>query len=261
MSPSKIAAIVLATFLALSSLVNVFLARKLLGLYREFQRTRLDPASSQVYRADNAELLRDSAGEPFVVLFGDSRISQWRPMPAVPGCRVVNRGISGQTTALLLLRLEQDVLCLRPRAVVVQAGINDLKLIGAYPDQKELILESCWKNLRELVARMEEAEIQVFLLTVFPTGPVGVMRRAIWSDEVETAVKDINERMFTLSGARVVVIGCDPVLISSGSMIRGYAEDTLHLTPAAYEALNQWLIPQLGDLTRDHRTLKDSDAI
>jgi len=261
MASSKVAAIVLAMFLTISALMNAFLVRRLFGLYRESQLTRLDPASLWAHRADNAEFLRDPAREPFVVLFGDSRISQWQPMPSIPGCRVINRGVSSQTTALLLLRLDQDLLRLQPRAAIVQAGINDLKLIGTFPDRKELIVESCWKNMRELVKRIEDADIQVFLLTVFPTGPVGIVRRSIWPDDIEAAINDINERMVTLSGPRVVVIDCDPVLMSSGTMRGRYAKDTLHLTPPAYEALNRWLTPRLGDLVQDHRALKDSNAL
>jgi len=38
----------------------------------------------------------------------------------------VNRGISGQTTPQMLLRFRQDVINLKPHAVVILAGINDI---------------------------------------------------------------------------------------------------------------------------------------
>lgn len=38
----------------------------------------------------------------------------------------INRGISGQTTAQMLLRFRQDVINLHPKAVVILAGTNDI---------------------------------------------------------------------------------------------------------------------------------------
>ena len=38
----------------------------------------------------------------------------------------VDRGISGQTTSEMLVRFRQDVINLKPKAVVILAGINDI---------------------------------------------------------------------------------------------------------------------------------------
>ena len=43
-----------------------------------------------------------------------------------PGKPYVNRGISGQTTAQMLLRFYPDVVALKPKAVVILAGTNDI---------------------------------------------------------------------------------------------------------------------------------------
>jgi lysophospholipase L1-like esterase len=43
-----------------------------------------------------------------------------------PGKPYVNRGISGQTTAQMLVRFRADVVALKPRAVVILAGTNDI---------------------------------------------------------------------------------------------------------------------------------------
>ena len=51
-------------------------------------------------------------GEDFKGLFGD--------------VNVVNRGISGDTSRGLLLRLKRDVIDLSPAAVVIMIGANDL---------------------------------------------------------------------------------------------------------------------------------------
>ena len=57
----------------------------------------LEPTFSQRYREDNATTL---AGKslPLVILFGDFRARNWLPPPHLPGYRVINRGIGGETT-------------------------------------------------------------------------------------------------------------------------------------------------------------------
>jgi len=46
--------------------------------------------------------------------------------PFRAGKAYINRGISGQTTAQMLLRFRQDVINLRPAAVLILAGTNDI---------------------------------------------------------------------------------------------------------------------------------------
>ena len=52
---------------------------------------------------------------------------------AFPGVKVANRGISGDTTRGVLIRLQEDVLALDPAAVVLLIGTNDLEE-GATPE-------------------------------------------------------------------------------------------------------------------------------
>lgn len=63
-----------------------------------------------------------------VVLFGDSITDSWpRKRPEFfSETKFVGRGISGQTTAQMLCRFRNDVINLRPRAVVILAGTNDM---------------------------------------------------------------------------------------------------------------------------------------
>jgi lysophospholipase L1-like esterase len=81
------------------------------------------------YAAANAALAAPKPGEPRVVFFGDSITDNWsKPEYGgfFPGRPYVNRGVGGQTTAQMLLRFRADVVELRPRAVVILAGTNDI---------------------------------------------------------------------------------------------------------------------------------------
>ena len=62
------------------------------------------------------------------VFFGDSITEGWPQFnPSFFDTNnFVGRGIGGQTTPQLLLRFRQDVLGLRPKKVILLAGINDI---------------------------------------------------------------------------------------------------------------------------------------
>lgn len=61
-----------------------------------------------------------------VVFLGDSITDAWRLNEYFPTQDYVNRGISGQVTGEMLGRMKADVLDLKPAAVVILAGTNDL---------------------------------------------------------------------------------------------------------------------------------------
>jgi lysophospholipase L1-like esterase len=102
-----------------------------------------------------------------VVFLGDSITQGWgeRLHAAFPGVEVANRGISGDTSRGVLIRLEEDVLAVNPAAVVLLIGTNDLDE-GATP---EIIAG----NLRLIVAALEhhDPEMPIVLCQVFPSSP------------------------------------------------------------------------------------------
>ena len=80
------------------------------------------------YRNDNAAVKSPRAGDARVVFLGDSITGDWgrKVGEFFPGKPYLNRGISGETTRLMLARFCADVIALQPRAVVILAGTNDL---------------------------------------------------------------------------------------------------------------------------------------
>ena len=99
------------------------------------EQLRNDWAYLSKYRADDQQLLPPASSEPRVVFMGDSITEAWgrhrSPPPPdtpefFPGKPYINRGISGQTTPQMLVRFRQDVIDLKPKLVVILAGINDL---------------------------------------------------------------------------------------------------------------------------------------
>jgi len=100
-----------------------------------------------------------------VVFLGDS-ITQgwWDDMGGnFPGVKVANRGISGDTSRGVLIRLEEDVLALHPRGVVLLIGTNDLEE-NADP-------ETIAGNLKLILAELKRhnPSMPVVLCQTFPS--------------------------------------------------------------------------------------------
>jgi beta-glucosidase len=83
-----------------------------------------------------------------VVFLGDSITQGWGDTMggSFGEIKVANRGISGDTTRGVLIRMDEDVLALHPRAVVLLIGTNDLEE-GADP-------ETIAANLKLLVRKL-----------------------------------------------------------------------------------------------------------
>jgi len=80
------------------------------------------------YRQANADLERSGDAVP-VVFLGDSITDRWDDEGSggfFPGRHYVNRGIGGQTTPQMLIRLRPYVLSHHPKVMVLLAGTNDI---------------------------------------------------------------------------------------------------------------------------------------
>ena len=99
--------------------------RKLLDA-REAQVRSADRDNLRRYAEANQKLGPPQAGKPRIVFFGDSITDFWRLNEYFPEKDFVNRGISGQITGEMLGRMMADVVALKPAAVLILAGTNDL---------------------------------------------------------------------------------------------------------------------------------------
>jgi len=100
-----------------------------------------------------------------VVFFGDSITQGWGDAMggAFPGLKVANRGIGGDTTRGLLLRLQHDVLSLKPKGIVLLIGTNDLEE-KAEPEVPAMNLRWLLEQIRSF-----DPKLPVLLCEVFPS--------------------------------------------------------------------------------------------
>jgi lysophospholipase L1-like esterase len=104
------------------------MATALTALLRNDARLSDWPALAR-YRESNRTLAAPAANEQRVVFMGDSITDAWQQPrfgEFFPGKPYVDRGISGQTTPQMLVRFRRDVIDLKPKAVVILAGTNDI---------------------------------------------------------------------------------------------------------------------------------------
>ncbi|MFT4197901.1 MAG: SGNH/GDSL hydrolase family protein [Pseudoxanthomonas sp.] len=131
----------------------------------ELQKRLLDWPQLGRYRADNARLPTHAAGR--VVFYGDSITDAWgrngNGSVFFPGKPYLNRGISGQTTAQMLVRFRQDVVDLHPEVVVILAGTNDIA--GNTGPATLAMIED---NLRSMAELARAHDIRVVLASVLP---------------------------------------------------------------------------------------------
>jgi lysophospholipase L1-like esterase len=93
---------------------------------KERQLRSPDRDNLRRYADDDAKLLKAVPGDKRIVFLGDSITDGWRLNEYFPNRDFVNRGISGQITAEMLDRMKADVIDLKPAAMLVLAGTNDI---------------------------------------------------------------------------------------------------------------------------------------
>jgi lysophospholipase L1-like esterase len=184
------------------------------------------------YVNQNKEVKEKQKGEVRVVFLGDSIFEGWsvaRP-DFFKGKPFFNRGISGQVTAQMLLRFQEDVVNLLPNVLVLKAGINDIaENAGAYDQQKTL------NNIKSIVQLARANKIKVVLCSVLPAN------RFVWRPALTPADKVIELNAALQAYAKQEnVLYLDlyaAVVDDKKGMKAAYAKDGVHPTVEGYKVL------------------------
>jgi len=155
------------------------------------------------------------------VFLGDSLTAAWWVRdPALFSPPVANRGISGQTTAQMLARFSADVIPLRPRAVHILAGTNDV--LGMGGPSSPAVYQG---NLRALVDLAQANGIAVVLGSLPPI-----------EQPHSEQVRQLNLwlRQFAASRGIEFVDYYQLLAAPDGTLQPRFTDDGIHLTEAAY---------------------------
>ena len=97
-----------------------------------------------------------------LVFLGDSITQGWPNLQRYfPGVKIANRGISGDTTRGMLIRLKKDVLAVKPTGVILLMGTNDLEEL-AEPETIAANVKSIVQSLKEHNGKMPIVLCQIF---------------------------------------------------------------------------------------------------
>lgn len=117
------------------------------------------------FREANSAIGLPAEGEQRIVFLGNSITIGWLDIHPdfFAGKSYINRGISGQTTPQMLLRFRQDVVDLKPCAVVILAGVNDIAG-NTGPASLKMIED----NIASMCELAQANQIKVILSSVLP---------------------------------------------------------------------------------------------
>jgi lysophospholipase L1-like esterase len=123
------------------------------------------------YAAANAALPAPTKNQKRVVFMGDSITYYWSE-PGwggfFPGKPYINRGISGQTTPQMLVRLRPDVIALHPRVAIILAGTNDIA-----GNTGPMTLEETEGNLASMAELVHAHGIRTVFASLLPVSNYG----------------------------------------------------------------------------------------
>jgi lysophospholipase L1-like esterase len=190
------------------------------------------------YREANRSIATPGAGEARVVFMGDSITDAW-PQPRFgaffPGKPYIGRGISGQTTPQMLLRFRPDVIALKPKAVIILAGTNDIAgNTGPMTD------EQISGNLASMAELAKANGIRVIFSSILPvseyhvrpgdTAPPQTTRRPM------ARITALNAWMkeYTASNGHVYLDYFAAMTDAKGLLRAELSEDDLHPNAAGY---------------------------
>lgn len=169
-----------------------------------------------------------------IVMLGDSLIEAG-PWTDLTGClTIANRGIGGDTTKRVLERLD-DILALKPRAVFLMVGVNDISL--------EVPRDLTLGNLRSVLDRLAGSGAHTFVTYVLPVTASYAKKR------VNAEIPQLNAAIAKLVTDRPAVTPIDvrPQLrTADGTLREEFAYDGIHLTPKGYAVLRDAIAPHVA---------------
>ncbi|MDQ1232136.1 SGNH/GDSL hydrolase family protein [Sphingomonas sp. SORGH_AS_0879] len=212
------------------------------------QETGGDWAALATYRQRDTDLIAGGAVAHRVVFMGDSITEGWdRDHQSVFADPLhINRGISGQTTAQMLVRFRQDVVALHPETVILLGGTNDIAGNGGEVDDATIR-----GHVRWMVELARANGIRVVLVSILPTNHYW------WAPQVAPAARIADHNRWLRDyAARMGLTFVDAyaaMLAEAGAIDPGLSGDGVHPNAAGYAVMERVLRPVLGQGRRGSR--------
>ena len=193
----------------------------------------LDWANLSYYWEDNEKLIETLGEKDKVIFMGDSITEEWgRLKPEFFQSPIfINRGIGGQTTPQMLLRFKQDVINLKPYAVFILAGTNDIAG-NTGPSNIDMIIN----NIFSMAELSMSYNIKTVLSSILPVD------KYPWADHIKNVpetILTINQELKSFSGKNdITYIDYHSLMVSKNlGLKKEYTTDGVHLNKMGYEVM------------------------
>ena len=176
--------------------------------------------------------------EPDIIFIGDS-IVEYYPLQELFGTAktIVNRGLRGYQTRLLLENLDAHLYGDAVDQIVLLIGTND---IG-----KDISMNDALDNLERVIQSIarEYPLSQIKLLSILPVNEGEKYKQTVYI-RTDEKIREWNQAYEALTSAYMQVDFVpvyDSLIDSEGQLKKDYTTDGLHLSVAGYQALSEAL--------------------
>jgi len=196
------------------------------------QRRLQDWPQLNRYIEANAKVPLPEKGENRVVFMGDSITAIWKLDEYFPHKPYINRGISGQTTPQMLIRFRPDVIALKPRAVVILAGTNDIA-----GNTGPMTLEMIENNHASMAELAKANGIKVIFASVLPIHDYG--RTKISDRRSPEQILKLNEWLkgYCKANGHIYLDYFSKMIDDKGMLKAELANDGLHPNAEGYKVM------------------------
>ncbi len=186
------------------------------------------------YAEANRKLSAPPRGTLRVVFLGDSITDGWPLNEYFPDKDYVNRGIGGQVTSQMLARMRPDVLNLKPEAMVLLGGTNDIA--------RGTSLETIQNNISMICDLADTAKIKVILASVLSVHDYNqnINPRFLMSkSRPPETIRNLNNwiRIFASNRGYRYLDYYSSTVDSAGFLRKDLADDGLHPNAAGYRIM------------------------
>lgn len=209
----------------------------------EADRLKTDWAFTQRYADENSKLSASKTDEKRVVFLGSSRIENWKkysPEFFTENPNYLNRGVSGQTSPQMLLRFREDVINLKPAAVVFSGGSNDIA-----QNTGPTTLNAIAGNVEAMILLAKAHNIQFIMCSEMPTNTYP------WNPKVQPAEQIIElNKMYKVLADKYNLTFVDTytgLVDEQKGLKKEYQQDPVHPNKAGYLVLEPLVKKAIND--------------
>jgi lysophospholipase L1-like esterase len=188
-----------------------------------------------VYAKANKELPPPAKGEKRVVFIGNSITEYWvkeHPQFFTEN-NYVGRGIGGQTSPQMLSRFRQDVINLKPVAVVINAGTNDIaENTGTYDTDFTL------ENIKSMAELAQAHGMMVILSSVLPASGFP-WRKEIKDAPLKIAALNAGIKEYAASNGFAYIDYYSTMRDESRAMMKTYSNEGVHPNIEGYKVMEE----------------------